>query len=313
MQPGEASSNPAGGCLYSACWARSTAWTTASVAIGSCPPSCMSRSALSFPPTIATTCAPSRGVSELAFERAPAELHLRGEARGARLVQERECAGPRRVVPVGERHEELDRPAAADGIGSPARRIRSIPAAQPIPGVGGPPELLDQPVVAAAAAHAALRAERVGGELEDGPRVVVETPHERRVDLVGDAARRRAARGPAAKCSASSASRWSSSRGASAITPACRGRSESNARSGFRSIRSRTSLGERSLVRAQVPLQLFAVARAALGAAEARQAQAHRRARPSRASSRRDSTIDSASTAGSSDPSASAPTCQNCL
>ena len=79
-----------------------------------------------------------------------------------------------------------------------------MPAAQPMPGVGRAAELLDEAVVAPAAADAALRAERVGGELEDGARVVVEAAHERRVDLVGDARPRRAARAPRAKCSASS-------------------------------------------------------------------------------------------------------------
>ena len=40
--------------------------------------------------------------------------------------------------------------------------MRSTPGAQPTPGVGGAAELLDQAVVAAAAADAALGAERVG-------------------------------------------------------------------------------------------------------------------------------------------------------
>src|SRR5437016_5135427 len=46
-------------------------------------------------------------------------------------------------------------------------------------------ELLDEAVVATASADAALRAEGVRGELEDGPRVVVEPAHERRVELIG--------------------------------------------------------------------------------------------------------------------------------
>src|SRR3712207_9418588 len=58
---------------------------------------------------------------------------------------------------------------------------------------GGPPrarcrlaaELLDQAVVAPAAADAALGAQRVRGELEHRARVVVEAADERRVDLVG--------------------------------------------------------------------------------------------------------------------------------
>ena len=48
-----------------------------------------------------------------------------------------------------------------------------------MPGVGRPADLLDQPVVAAAAADAGLRAERVGRELEHRARVVVEPAHER--------------------------------------------------------------------------------------------------------------------------------------
>ncbi len=52
---------------------------------------------------------------------------------------------------------------------------------------GRPAELLDEAVIASTAADTALRAERVGGELEHGPGVVVETAHERRVELVGDA------------------------------------------------------------------------------------------------------------------------------
>ena len=50
-------------------------------------------------------------------------------------------------------------------------------------------ELLGQQVVAAAAGHAGLGAERVARELEHRARVVVEAAHERRVDLVLDARR----------------------------------------------------------------------------------------------------------------------------
>ena len=54
-----------------------------------------------------------------------------------------------------------------------------------MPGVGARAELLDEAVVAPAAADAALRAERVARELEDRARVVVQPAHERVVDLVG--------------------------------------------------------------------------------------------------------------------------------
>ena len=84
-------------------------------------------------------------------------------------------------------------------------------------------ELLDQAVVAAAAADARLRAERVGGELEHGPRVVVEAAHERRIELVAEARHRRAARARAVKCSASSGASRSSSVGASLIVSRVRG------------------------------------------------------------------------------------------
>ena len=50
-------------------------------------------------------------------------------------------------------------------------------------------EQLDEPVVAAAAADSGLGAEPVAGELEHGPRVVVETADQGRVEAVGDAGR----------------------------------------------------------------------------------------------------------------------------
>ena len=46
-------------------------------------------------------------------------------------------------------------------------------------------EQLHQTVVAATAADSRLRAERVRGELEDRPRVVVKAAHERGVELIG--------------------------------------------------------------------------------------------------------------------------------
>ena len=56
-----------------------------------------------------------------------------------------------------------------------------------MPGRRRPAEQLDEPVVAPAAGDAGLRAQRVGGELEDRARVVVDAAHERAVELPVDA------------------------------------------------------------------------------------------------------------------------------
>ena len=53
-------------------------------------------------------------------------------------------------------------------------------------GRGRAAEPRNQSVIASASGHAALRAERVGGELEHGAGVVVQAAHERGVDLVGE-------------------------------------------------------------------------------------------------------------------------------
>ena len=84
-------------------------------------------------------------VAELAFQRAPAEIHLRGEAGRAGLAEQREGDAARVGVGSLERDEQLDRGWRAGGCASPASRIRSIPAAQPIPGVGGPPSCSTRP------------------------------------------------------------------------------------------------------------------------------------------------------------------------
>ena len=56
-----------------------------------------------------------------------------------------------------------------------------MPMPKPMPGVGWPPELLGEPVVAPSAADGVLRAlEGVGDELEGRARVVVEAAHEPR-------------------------------------------------------------------------------------------------------------------------------------
>ncbi len=62
-------------------------------------------------------------------------------------------------------------------------------------------DLLDQAVVAAAAADGRLRADRLVHELERRARVVVEAAHERRHELVRDAVGVEVRRARAAKCS----------------------------------------------------------------------------------------------------------------
>ena len=89
------------------------------------------------------------------------------------------------ALPVGQGHEQLrwadggrlDIPGEQDPLdsGGPAHAGRGRPA-----------EPLDQAVVAPATGHAALRPQRVGGELEHGARVIVQAAHERGVDLVGE-------------------------------------------------------------------------------------------------------------------------------
>ena len=126
------------------------------------------------------------GVFELALEAAPAEVDLGREPGVAQLADQRHRAlraAPRRR----SRRRRRARPPRSSS--SSASRIRSIPAAQPTAGVGRPAELLDQAVVAAAAADLRLGAERVADEGEDRPRVVVEAAHQGRVDRVGDPGR----------------------------------------------------------------------------------------------------------------------------
>ena len=83
---------------------------------------------------------------------------------------------------------------------SSASSRRSRPAPKPIPGVGGPPICLDEPVVAAAAADRRVGVLVRPDELERRARVVVEPAHERRVDARTGRRRGRAARATASKC-----------------------------------------------------------------------------------------------------------------
>ena len=105
-----------------------------------------------------------------------------------------------RTRPAGaarERPASGDRSAASpSGISSASGRRRRArprrgaaprapsPIAKPIPGVGGPSELLDEPVVATAARHRVLRAEVAGQHLEGRADVVVEPADEARIDDV---------------------------------------------------------------------------------------------------------------------------------
>ncbi len=177
------------------------------------------------------------GLLELALARAPGELQLRVRARRARASAASANAATRRCPA----DVEVARPASGAGAWSPASSIRSTPAAQPMPGVGGAAEQLDQPVVAPAAADARLRAERVGGELEERARVVVEAAHERRVDLVGDAGgvQERADLGEVLGVLGGRGGRAAAAR--RSITSRVPGWSASKARSGLRSMRARTS------------------------------------------------------------------------
>jgi hypothetical protein len=78
----------------------------------------------------------------------------------------------RRLVGLGLRAGALEREQQPLDPGAEADARRGLAA-----------ELLDQAVVAAAAADRALRADRLVDELERGARVVVEAAHERRASV----------------------------------------------------------------------------------------------------------------------------------
>ena len=178
------------------------------------------------------------GVFELALEAAPGQVDLGREPGVAQLDRQRHrplAAGPASAIAT-----KASRPAASlllvqrqqDPLdpGRPADRRRRRPA-----------ELLDQAVVAAAAADLRLGAERVADEGEDRARVVVEAADQGRVDLVGDRRPRRAAPAPRRSARRPRPRARSTIVGALAITPRVPSSSESKARSGLMSIRSRTS------------------------------------------------------------------------
>ena len=111
--------------------------TTSPACTSFCSPACMSfRTVLSSLDHRNVASAEPVGLLELALARPSGELDLRVQARAARLVDDREGgrAPARRVA----RDVQVDRRRRRRQPG-PASSIRSIPAAQPQPGVAGPP------------------------------------------------------------------------------------------------------------------------------------------------------------------------------
>ena len=128
--------------------------------------------------------AQSRGLSELALGRASGVIHVGTQPAATQLGEERKDASTIAVLLAHEEHVDVRRLRAIRpdreqepfdaGAEADARRRR-------------PADLLDEPVVAAAAADRVLRADRLVLELERRPRVVVEAADERRGQLVADA------------------------------------------------------------------------------------------------------------------------------
>ena len=197
------------------------------------------------------------GLLELALQRSAGLLHLGREAApraGSRTRRKRRARGrrPRR----GRRT-----PAAllAAARTSEASRMRSIPAAQPTAGRRRAAQLLDEPVVATAAADAALRAER----RRSRTRTPCACSSRARARAWGRARRRRrrrrAARAPrrSARRPRARAGRAASAR--RAITARVPSWSASNARSGFDVDPRAHLVGQLVLARAQVRAQLVDV------------------------------------------------------
>ncbi len=124
--------------------------------------------------------AAAAGLLELALGAAPGEVQLGGQAGPAQLLGKAEGGGPYLVAETDDVHvgrAGRQRPVAH-------RQGDALEAAAPAhAGRGRAADLLDEPVVAAAAADAALRAEAVGLELEGGARVVVEAAHQAEVEV----------------------------------------------------------------------------------------------------------------------------------
>ena len=121
-------------------------------------------------------------------------VHLHRQAGGAqRLARHHRDAAALRGRERSRRRRRRRR-GIATPTASSSSSMRSMPMPQPTAGRPLAAELLEQAVVAAAAADGALRAEAVGHPLEDGQVVVVEAAHQARVDAVRRARRRRARR-----------------------------------------------------------------------------------------------------------------------
>ena len=157
------------------------------------------------------------GVLELTLERCARRGRSRPTGRRARSSPA--SASARRRWP-GRRRRRRTASRRVSPASSPEGQEDSLDAGSPADRRGRrTAELLDQAVVATAAADLGLGAEPLADEREDRPRVVVEAAHQGRVDHVLDAGRVEQAR-TSAKCSASSPSRRSTIVGAPAITAA---------------------------------------------------------------------------------------------
>ena len=152
--------------------------------------------------------------------------------------------------------------------------IRSSPVAQPAPGVGVAADLLDQPVVAPAAADAALRAERVAS----GTRTPCACSSRARAPAAGRARSRSPApsssRRTSSKCSRSASESRSSIFGAASVTRDDLGRVPVE-RAHRVDLDPRALLGVEDVVAQQVVAQLARVLGARLGVADAGQVQPH--------------------------------------
>ena len=210
---------------------------------------------------------------ELALQRAAGEIHLRREPRRRAWLSRPKAPARAAGGAALQRHEQLH------GRGCRRRYLAGeqdpLHAGGPAdPGRFGAAQLLHQAVVASPAPHPALGAERVGGELEHGAGVVVEAPHERGVDLVGDAGRveQRADLGEVLGVPAvepvQQAGRVLHHRAGAGVFGVERPQ-------GVQVDAGPDLLGELALVGAQVGGEALAVGAPALGTAEAREAQPH--------------------------------------
>ena len=110
---------------------------------------------------------------------------------------------PRRAAPPSSDEEDVERAAglAVTPSFSSASSSRSIPAPKPIPGVGGPPICLDEPVVAAAAADRRVGVLVGPDELEGRCACSSRAPARASARACTARRRRRGSRARAAKCS----------------------------------------------------------------------------------------------------------------